>query len=138
MGEVELAWAAGFFDGEGYTGYYWACRDGRHRTPGFVGHTTIAQTHPEVLERFQKAVGVGKVMGPYKGRTERNQPRWEYQTAIKGTLLIAKLLNPYLSSVKRAQFKRVVDAYQQHKASQGTRMSAAQRRWRKVRKDCQS
>lgn len=57
----ELAWAAGFFDGEG-TVY------ARKRTPKRRELSlTIAQVETTTLHRFNRAVGsIGKVRGPYR------------------------------------------------------------------------
>ena len=56
------AWAAGFFDGEG-----WACsaryarKDGGMTASPVLG---VGQKEPELLERFRQIVGVGRVQGP--------------------------------------------------------------------------
>ena len=66
----ELAWAAGFFDGEGSVSYQRQCRKSHSRAQRVIS-IDIFQTsgNQEVLERFQTAVGVGKVNGPYWTRT---------------------------------------------------------------------
>ena len=60
----ELAWAAGFFDGEGCFSFSVA---------GNYLCVSISQTEPEPLERFARAVGVGWVLGPYD---LRKNDRW--------------------------------------------------------------
>jgi hypothetical protein len=130
VAQTELAWAAGFFDGEGYVGKWWTNKKDR-KSQTLTIRTTIHQAHPEVLRRFASAVGVGKVRGPFKKRKERNwSPMWEYQAACQDTLKVADRLIPYLSPVKVRQFKDVVSAYTEHKATQAQRMSEAQRKWR--------
>jgi len=57
--DVELAWSAGFFDGEGST-----------FATGDRLHMSIGQRHPAVLERFVSAIGVGRVRGLEKTRWE--------------------------------------------------------------------
>ena len=52
----ELAWAAGFFDGEGCFCFSEA---------GQYVCVSITQTEREPLDRFERAVGLGKVNGPY-------------------------------------------------------------------------
>jgi len=53
----ELAWAAGFFDGEGC--FSWTKK-------AAWGCAVIAQTNRQSLERFRLAVGgIGKIYGPY-------------------------------------------------------------------------
>jgi hypothetical protein len=67
----DLAWAAGLFEGEGYV---------EHR-PNGCGRTTrglgLAMTDLDVVERFQKVVGVGAVRGPYTNR--RNKPLYVWK-----------------------------------------------------------
>ena len=52
----ELAWAAGFFDGEGCFSYTEKAR---------YGVATITQADIRPLDRFKTAVRVGNVYGPY-------------------------------------------------------------------------
>lgn len=109
----ELAWAAGFFDGEGTT-------HGRVRTerPGKNGDTTtlhmkVAQVCREPLDRFHHAVrGLGKIYGPYNtrvlygptGKQYRCQPIWEWRISNwRDAQAAYTLLWKYLSPPKRAQ-----------------------------------
>src|SRR5262245_61060169 len=54
----QLAWAAGFFDGEGCV----TSSDNRSARPMLF----ITQHDPRVLRRFWKVIGQGKVYGPYR------------------------------------------------------------------------
>lgn len=106
--EAERAWAAGFFDGEGTIT--------RHNGPTRVGpylavkQATVAGEVPAVLVRFQSAVGVGRIGGPYVQRpTSRSyNPRqraafmW-YVANGRDVRSVLSLLLPYLTGVKRAQ-----------------------------------
>ncbi len=94
--ELELAWAAGFFDGEGSV----YLKDGKYAVIG------ITQIHPYVLERFVEAVGIEKsVDGPYKKRNRANVV-WELRYGrVSEVEAIYKLLKPYLSPVKQTQFE---------------------------------
>jgi hypothetical protein len=60
----ELAWGAGFFDGEGCFCYSEA---------GQYVCVSIAQSERAPLDRFANAVGLGKVNGPYR---QRHNDRW--------------------------------------------------------------
>lgn len=94
----EIMWAAGFFDGEGC--FY------LHRNR--YGRINISQSHPEVLERFRDAVGVGYVLGPYEKRTCQ---MWHYQcTNSVEVKHVVDLLYPHLGSLKRADADRVFKA----------------------------
>ena len=92
----ELAWAAGFYDGEGHT------RSGR--TIGVV----ISQSNsPELLERFNGAVGgVGCVYGPFEYRDRRPTQKPFYTfgaTSFESAQHCVCCLWPWLGSAKRAQ-----------------------------------
>lgn len=89
---IELAWAAGFFDGEGCTSVPKNSKALR---------VNITQQHPEVLYRFRDAVGVGKVLGPYELATGKLMWNW-YASTKPGIVALGKLW-PYLSSEKRNQ-----------------------------------
>ena len=91
--DLELAWAAGFFDGEGSI-----YRDSR----GSV-RLSANQIRPEPLHRFVQAVGVGRVYGPYG-------PKQVHQIQLVGEKahqVIDRLL-PLLSPPKREQIERVL------------------------------
>ncbi len=92
---VELAWAAGFFDGEGCS----------HRTGDGYLVVSISQCHREVLDKFRLAVGVGKVRGPYAPRREKWSPIWHYRAYGAEASLVLAAIWPYLGSVKRAQYE---------------------------------
>lgn len=97
---VELVWSAGFFDGEGCT----------HLNKNSLAlHCSVSQREPKTLLRFQKAVGIGSVVGPYAAGTrgQRNpQPRYRWQTTSTEKSLVAlRVLWPYLSYEKKKQAK---------------------------------
>lgn len=99
----ELAWAAGFFDGEGsiYTAKM-GKKAGKHTI-----HLDIAQTDPEVLNRFYSAVSVGKVYGPYTPKTKNSRPYWRYTAAsYKSCQYVIAVLWEFLSPVKKLQAER--------------------------------
>lgn len=87
---TELAWAAGFFDGEGSTTY---------QTSTKSLCITVGQKHPEVLQRFASAVGIRPVY-----ETHRIPYPW-YTVAASGVKAVDALqqLWPYLSSEKKKQ-----------------------------------
>lgn len=91
-----IAWAAGFFDGEGCFTLY------NNRTVA-----TITQAHREVLDRFCTIVGVGKVHGPY-GPFGHRQPVYMWRATSRSDFdHVVQLLHPWLGSVKRADAHRV-------------------------------
>ena len=103
MDRFELAWAAGFFDGEG-----WANAVGqagrRTRQPMARINQADPSDVPQALLRFQRAVGgLGRIGGPYikEGRTDLY--RWEISS--RGDVeLLHHLLLPWLGQVKLDEF----------------------------------
>lgn len=105
------AWAAGFFDGEGHI----SCRDrtGRGHLEKYRSPRTltmaISQHHREVLDRFAKIAGGGKVYTITKTRPARSNLTGTYlsyswRTGRRETVLyVLEHMWPWLGSVKRLQ-----------------------------------
>ena len=100
--EQALAWAAGLFDGEGSTELY------TRRTPGrtwFALRSRVsqcdAQGAPAVLQRFQAAVGCGRIDGPTSGEGYENAYKWD--AGADDTLRVLRMIWPWLGIVKRVQ-----------------------------------
>ena len=101
----ELAWAAGFFDGEGCFSWTkdWGC-------------VVIHQTVLAPLERFQRAVGdIGKIYGPYVQRQQdgwKRKPQWAYRAHRREHVqAIAGMLWFKLGPTKRRQALSVISRY---------------------------
>ena len=62
VSDIDLAWCAGLFDGEGSTSVLKAQRD----KYSYI-RMSISQKYPEVLEKFQKIIGLGTI---YKSNTK--------------------------------------------------------------------
>lgn len=103
MSVTELAWAAGFFEGEGSVFKH----STKTKTPRLAA--SLDQTDaPELIERFLRAVGVGKTYGPYGSGSGRLRWRW---AAYHGEAAQAlELLEPYLGehSAKVRRWKGLV------------------------------
>jgi hypothetical protein len=96
----DFAWAAGFFDGEG-----WANRSGR----GVQARINQAGLDgvPEVLVKFRRIVGVGRIKGPVIA--EGKQPLYFWQATSRPDLIqVVKRIGPWLCPVKRAEFERTI------------------------------
>lgn len=102
MDEHELAWSAGFFDGDGWA----ALLRPRGRRTG-QPHAQINQSSldgvPEVLLRFRDAVGVGRIGGP-KIEEGREPLYWWIASSRGDVRRTGELIGPWLSSQKRDQF----------------------------------
>ena len=97
----ELAWAAGFFDGEG-TVY---CRT-RHQKYKYV-NAEVAQRDRRPLDRFCAAVGLGKVIDR-KGRgNTKPHYMWVCYTQEDIKTVFEKLW-PFLSDPKKEQYERAL------------------------------
>lgn len=101
---AELAWSAGFVEGEGC---WYSTKNGNNTSyPRF----TISQVDPQVLNRFRDAVGVGTVRGPrfYKDRPN-NRPCYEYTIwGLEKVQAVTAMLWSFLGPIKRAQATRVL------------------------------
>jgi len=106
----ELAWAAGFFDGEGYVGHmnHLDKRDGRlYSSPKL----SVGQVRREPLNRFALAVGVGSVRGPYGPYKGQVQPIHAFRLeGFEKVQAMAAMLWVFLSEPKREQFNQVLTA----------------------------
>lgn len=102
MDRHELAWAAGFFDGEG-----WAAgetRPGRRRAqPRAQINQAAPHGVPEVLERFQRAVGCGQIYGPKREPGRIDLYSW-VASSRPNVARAWEALGPYLGPVKSVQF----------------------------------
>lgn len=90
--QIELAWAAGLFDGEGNIGK----KTGTERI-----RLSVTQKERYVLDRFVIAVEEGKVGGPYGPYSTSAH----YRIQLSGTkaLKVIDRLWPYLSEPKKEQ-----------------------------------
>jgi hypothetical protein len=100
--DVELIWAAGFFDGEGTI----SVRTGKRSKTQTVMNLKVRQNDRRPLDRFQQAVGCGKVYGPYErkaGDLSSNPYHvWELNKQQEIFDVIDALI-PFLSEPKREQ-----------------------------------
>lgn len=101
MNREELAWAAGFFDGEGCFNAPMQKARGRHSL-----QATVSQVHTETLERFREAVGFGVIYGPIQ-RTVR--PIWTWKVgSYEQVQMLMCVLWPWLSPPKKPQAAEAV------------------------------
>lgn len=121
----EMAWAAGFYEGEG-------CVSAAVTGPrGYMQLVlVIPQTNREVLDRFQRFTGHGTVRGPYgrkssivqekpDGSLKRYNPKpyWQFKISNAGQVrAVIDALWPYLGPVKQAQALEVFSKYDGYRA----------------------
>jgi hypothetical protein len=102
---TELAWAAGFYEGEG--GIYNGLSQGiYHRVT-----LHVTQSTPATLYRFRKAVGYGAIYGPYARRLRKDgTPSIQYQVRVHGTVQVGRVLVslwPYLTHETKLKVKTI-------------------------------
>ena len=109
--KIELAWAAGFYDGEGSTKrvyYHYKTKNGIKRIPNKHISMTVSQCELFPLKRFMKAVGnLGRINGPYKYKAQK-RPYWIWSVTCHPAMDVFKKLKPYLSPIKIKQFNTVM------------------------------
>lgn len=95
--ETDLAWAAGFIDGDGCFSVIQQC----------YFRVTVTQVDKRPLLRLAKIFGVGQVKGPYARSINRpvksNTSRYNWTVTGLQALRIYKLVEPYLSEPKLEQ-----------------------------------
>lgn len=108
---LEVAWAAGFFDGEGSVFVRNTARHKGGTTGKLYPLTTVemgvSQVRIEPIIRFHRIVGIGKIGGPYGGLRPGRSAYFRWNTAGRPSVFrVAQLLWPMLSLPKREQFHR--------------------------------
>jgi hypothetical protein len=102
---LALAWAAGFYDGEGSTVF--CTKRGGH---GSFQSITVTQVDRQSLDRFVRAIGLGRVVGPYHRRNKNHQAYFQVTIYnIEGVCSALSQLWPYLGDAKRNQAIAVFD-----------------------------
>lgn len=106
MDRHELAWAAGFFDGEGWANAV-AQTGRRTRQPHAQINQSDSEGVPVALERFRRAIGAGRIRGPERkpGRINRY---WWIVSSRPDVSRVATLLDPWLGDAKRREFEDAV------------------------------
>lgn len=106
MDRTELAWAAGFWDGEG-SAYLTGSSDRATRQPQARINQSSTTGVPTVLSRFHAAVGLGSISGPELKHGREPLYRWviSRRSEIEE---VATVLCPWLGGVKREQLRAVV------------------------------
>ena len=94
--DLDRAWMAGFFDGEGSIGLYRKMKDGQFYA--VTTRITIAQTGREQLDQFFKAFGGAMVLIDRPARTTvRHTQYWTWTCdAVANASLFLQALRPWL------------------------------------------
>jgi len=100
----EVAWAAGFLDGEGYIGLVPVSKKFKDNLPRYMLTVTVTNAHLPALTRFQGIVGVGTIHPAKKqfNQPARYLPQWMWLAAARDAEQGLRLLLPFLV-VKKEQ-----------------------------------
>lgn len=111
----EIAWAAGFIDGEGC--FSLAYRNVKGRNPHF--RLSVTQSDRRPLDKLAAIAGHGNVHGPYKYASRSLSKKSTYTWTLTGpwALSFYKSLKPYLCEPKKEQVARVLLEIQEIKAT---------------------
>jgi hypothetical protein len=109
--EIERAWAAGFFDGEGWTGLVRAGVRIKgptwHRLRASINQNGDDGVPPAVLARFQRSVdGAGRI----EPHGEPGAFKWIVED-LPGVERVLGFLGPWLGAVKIAQARSGIDTF---------------------------
>ncbi len=111
-----LAWAGGFFDGEGSTMARAETSRPEYRRLNISVHQRGDAVAPEVLLRFAAAMnGMGAITRPYEGIY-----KWRVSDHAQAIATI-QLLRPWLGAVKRRQAARAIRAVGGKRTASGIR-----------------
>ena len=105
-----LAWAAGFYEGEGSIVAH------SHPVSGYSSiSVTVSQASTEPLERFKAALGLGKLVTRPPSKLENRQTMylWRVCSYERAQAVIA-MLWPWLSIRRREQARRALQLVQAH------------------------
>ncbi|MDE3112897.1 MAG: hypothetical protein KGN00_12265 [Chloroflexota bacterium] len=106
MDRTELAWAAGFWDGEG-SAYLTGALHRATRQPQARVNQASSSGIPDVLFKFQRAVQLGRIQGP--DIVEGREPLYRWIVSSRAEIFATYVaLRPYLGAVKRLQFEDVL------------------------------
>ncbi len=127
--ETEMAWAAGFFDGEGSIG---ATQDKRNRRrisiQMSVGQSGSDTAPPESLNRFHQIIGVGKIYKRRAGPGHLGKKQMWYWRAsnVNDTQIAIRLLLPFIIE-KRDQIAEAVALRNEWKGHRDDRLRFCKR-----------
>ena len=108
MDRFELAWAAGFFDGEGWASAV-AAEGRRTRQPQARINQADPNGVPAVLARFQRSLGgLGRIGGPYT-KDGREDLYWWDVSSRGDVKLLHHFLLPWLGRVKLEEFGETLE-----------------------------
>ena len=101
LSELDIAWAAGLFEGEGSIGLHGAGRKRKDGTRRLVTRLTMNQTDEDILNRFCRIVNAGTVMGPRLRPGVK--PQWSWECSCAASRRVILKMYPWLGIRRQAK-----------------------------------
>jgi hypothetical protein len=114
----ELAWAGGFYTGEGTVGCNYRNNTRLGNNEGICIRMSIKQVEREPLVKFRNAISrIGSIVGPNK-RPLHQSPIHQWRiSSYEGTQAILAMLWPWLSTVKKEQARKAFVEYHEYRST---------------------
>lgn len=126
----DIAWAAGFLEGDGHFGWH---HDGRfRRADGSFGKkwgqpiVVADQVYREPLDKLRSIFNMGKVYGPYASASGRGKYRWELSSNQAAAVMLT--LWTFMSSIKREQIETAISRWKLTPSAGGDRRKAQEKK----------
>ena len=108
----ELYWAAGFLEGEGC----FTCSKAKHKprkSDGGISYiiyhcAQIDMTDKDVLDKFARVLGFGKVNGPYQSHRGNRKPTWKWTVINKQAEAVIERFRPFLCERRLRQIDKML------------------------------
>lgn len=105
----ELAWAAGFFEGEGC---FTRSIQTRGNSTAYNLKAHISQTTEEPIIKFYEAIGFGRINGPYQNGKYKEY--WRYEAAgYERVQELLVMLWPHLSDRRKEEGTKIILGYRE-------------------------
>ena len=119
MEELEVAYIAGIFDGEGSVDYAQRMEKKKKTRPKayltWRIRCEVSMTNKDVMEWIHKKVGVGCLNLNIKNKSPSSKPHWKDQWRWRCThrdaLKFAKMIIPY-AKVKKEKLQQIIKHYE--------------------------
>lgn len=103
MDKEQIMWAVGLFEGEG-------CIFLTETKPNyFVPGITLTTTDEDVIRRFHRIIGMGRVRGPYNHKRPNSKPAYVWRlTGVVGVSEVLLAFAPWLGERRSARAAEVL------------------------------
>ena len=112
----DLAWAGGFFDGEGCVSHQYINRTNKDGSKYRNPKIHVSQSgDTELLEKFKSIVGVGTIREQKSKHLTAKLTRFDYQAGgFENVQFVVGILWNFIGTQKKNQAKKVLQRYLNH------------------------